>query len=384
MNLCNKKKCTGCSACKAICPVHAISMKKDERGFLNPDINENLCVSCGLCEKVVIELNNHLNIGEHKDKPKKAYAIINNNYEKRISSQSGGLFYALAETILDLKGIVYGCAYLDNHHVAHCRIDNKKDLNSLRGSKYVQSDMNNCLESLIDDLKNDRIVLFSGTPCQVAGVESLLRTKKVNTEKFYSCDFICHGVPSPKLYEDYLEFIQNKYSSKIKKVNLRDKSKGGWNNHMESIELENGEIFLGKYYVDLFYSNLGLRSACESCEYTNLNRPSDITMADCWGIEKKYPQLWNDNKGISLGIIQTDKGSKLFELSKKYLEYFELKEEEYIQPQLVYSSKTPIYKEKFWNDYKKLPFENILKKYTIYGGIPFKIKRKALKAIKWW
>ncbi len=243
----------------------------------------------------------------------------------------------------------------------------------------MQSDMGNCMKSVAADLKSGKTVLFSGTPCQVAGIESLIKTLNIKRDKFFSCDLVCHGVPSPKILEQYLEVIQKKYKSNIKKINLRCKELGGWHVPVEKIEFENGRTYEVKTYADLYYSNLCFRSSCESCRYAKLNRAGDITMADCLGIEKCRPGLWDDDKGISLAIIQTDAGIELFEKSNKKLHCEKLKKGECIQPQLKKPHDVPKDKEKFWNDYNKMSFKRLLKKYTIYGGIRFKVKRKLKK-----
>ena len=384
MKLCDRKHCSGCKACISVCPVNAINMQLDERGFLYPRINEEQCIKCGLCDRLIDTLSLHLKSHEHVNEPIIAYAVKNKNEEKREKSQSGGLFCALAENIINQNGVVYGAGYGEDFSVQHMRISKISNLYKLNGSKYVQSNLNNCLENIIADLKNNMKVLFSGTPCQVAGIESLLKVKKIDCTNFYSCDFICHGVPSPLVYRDFLNFISKKYNSNIIKVNLRDKNEGGWHNHVETIEFKNSKKHTGKIYVNLFYSNLCLRESCENCLYTHINRPADITMADCWGIEKKYPELWNDNKGISLALIQTSKGEKFFDSIKNSLDKVELMKDVYMQPQLMHPSFVPVQKNNFWKFYKRNDFEKSLRKYTEYGGIKFKIKRKILKMLKKW
>ena len=246
--------------------------------------------------------------------------------------------------------------------------------------------MGNCIYGIESDLKNNKKVLFSGTPCQCAGVIEFAISKKLNIDNLYTCDFICHGVPSPRIYRDYLKFKEDKLGKKIAMVNLRDKSAGGWRKHVDSITYSDGSTEVETTYVDLFYSNLALRESCETCKYTNINRPSDITVADCWGIEKIDPNLWNDNKGISMILIQTNKGKQLLEevLEKGLFDVKSFKIGDLIQPQMTHSSKVPYQKSNFWKDYGNISYENLLKKYTEYGGITFKIKRKILKMIGKW
>lgn len=386
MKLCDITKCTGCSACVNVCPKKAITLQYNERGFLYPIIDNQKCINCGLCTKLCKQLNTHMNSKEHKEAFYKAYAVKIKNDANRMKSQSGGLFTALAETILKNKGIVYGAGFDNHHHVKHIRIDDIKKLDKLKGSKYVQSDINNSFEHILNDLRKGKKVLFSGTPCQVAGIESLLDFKKINKDNFYSCDLICHGVPSPKVYEKYISLLENDNKSVIKYFIFRDKSINGWKNHVESYIFQSkpDSKIVSRTYGDLFYSNLTLRKSCERCKYATRNRPGDITMADCWGIEKINPNLWNDNKGISVCLIQTKHGEKLFKQTKSKVDVFEIDSSEYTQHNLNHSSNTPYRKEKFWKDYQNISFKKLMKKYTIYGGITFKLKRKIFRLLKKW
>lgn len=385
MKLCDNKECTGCSACVTICPQKAIFLEYNERGFLVPIIDENKCTNCNMCTRVCEKLKNHLDKEEHKSHFYLAYANKLKDNKKRMKSQSGGLFTGLAETILMKNGIVYGAGFDKDNHVKHSRITKLEELDNLKGSKYVQSDINNIFELIIEDIKKNKIVLFSGTPCQVAGIESLLDTIKISKENFYSCDMICHGVPSPKVYEKYLELLEKKKGAKIKKFNFRDKAVSGWHDHIETYIFENNyNKNTNNIYCDIFYSNLALRESCENCKYAKKNRPGDLTMGDCWGIEKINPNLWNDNKGISICLIQTRHGKKLFDMAKNKFDIFKIDAKNYTQVNMEHPSYTPYQKNNFWNDYKKMSFNKLLKKYTIYGGIRFKFKRKILKKFKRW
>ena len=373
--LCNIENCTGCTACVSICPKHAITMVKNNRGFLYPKIDEEKCINCGLCSKVSHQVENYMKIKESNNNYH-AFACKSKNNVVRKKSQSGALFYELASFIIKNNGVVYGALYNNNFVVKHDRIDNLKDLDKLRESKYVQSNLGSCFLQVYNDLQSGKKVLFSGTPCQISGIYSYLGNKKLSLDNFYTCDLICHGVPSPEILKKYLNFMKEKYQSDIKNVNLRDKNVAGWKNHSESIEFINGEKYIGKIYTELFYSNLTLRKCCENCQYTSKLRVSDITMADCWGIEKIKDDLWNDNLGISLAIISTSKGLNLFNEIKPNLDIFEIDYSKYEQPQLLHSSLAPKNKDKFWQDYNNLKFASLLKKYTPYGGILFKIKKK--------
>ena len=313
------------------------------------------------------------------------YALRLNNQEERMNSQSGGASYSFGEHIIKEDGVVYGCVY-DGVNVVHTRIDNLEQLHMTQGSKYVQSHMGQCYKQLLVDLKDSKKVLFTGTPCQCAGLLTFLDKMNIDVFNLVTCEFICHGVPSPRVYKDYLTFMEHKYGKDILNVNLRDKKAVGWQRHLESITFLDGEKYIGRTYVDLFYSNLALRRSCENCKFTKIERVTDITVADCWGIENNRPDLWNDNEGISMVLVQTDKGKNLFDsvVRSGTVDIVELQPEEFVQPQMKYPSPTPYQKEQFWKDYHKYSFERILKKYTEYGGIPFKIKRKIMKTLNKW
>lgn len=302
-----------------------------------------------------------------------------------MNSQSGGASYSFGEHILKEDGIVYGCFY-DGLNVAHTRIENIEQLHRTQGSKYVQSQLGQCYNQVLADLRKSKKVLFTGTPCQCAGLLTFLASTNVDISNLITCEFICHGVPSPQVYRDYLAFMENKHGSLILNINLRDKKAVGWQRHLESITFADGKKYIGRIYVDLFYSNLTLRRSCEQCRFTKVERVADITVADCWGIEKSRPELWNDNEGISMVLVQTNKGKRLFNsvVKDRTVDVIELQAEEIIQPQMKHPSSTPYQKERFWKDYHIYSFEKILKKYTGYGGIPFKIKRKIMKMLKKW
>ena len=313
------------------------------------------------------------------------YALRLKDHASRMNSQSGGALFALARHVIDLNGVVYGCVY-EGFDVIHTRITSEEEISRLRGSKYVQSNMKSCFREVYKDLQNNKVVLFTGTPCQCAGIITYIQATGISTSNLFTCDFICHGVPSPKVYYDYLRFMEKKSGKKLSKINLRDKKEAGWHNHVETISFEDGTKYIGKLYVNLFYSNFALRRSCEVCRFTRVERVADITVSDCWGIEKTRPDLWDDNEGISMALIQTEKGRALFEavLADDYVEVVELSKKELLQPQMQHPSPVPYQKERFWDDYSKYSFEKILRKYTEYGGIPFKAKRKLLKILKRW
>lgn len=362
-----KEDCCGCSTCMTVCPKDAISMKPDEKGFLYPEIDNAKCVKCGLCVKNCAFQNGY-KTPENFETPL-VYAVKHRNPDERKTSRSGGMFIAAADWILSKDGVIYGAGYGNNFYVMHKRADNKETLFDFKGSKYVQSDMNTIFRQVIDDLKNDRYVLFSGTPCQTAGLYSCM--KNVNTDKLYVCDLVCHGTPSPYVWRDYLKFSEKRYKSKVVKTDFRDK-KFGWNTHIESLWFENGKKISSQLYTKLFCKNFMFRPSCGNCKYTNTRRPGDFTIADFWGIEKAVPGF-DDNKGVSLVFLNTEKGRELFETVADNIEFKSSCLKDCMQHNLKAPSIISDQTDAFWKDYLENGFEFAAKK---YGTLNFKDETK--------
>lgn len=384
MRIFNKaEECSGCSACQSVCPKDAITMKPDERGFLYPVVDEAKCVDCGKC-KSVCEFSDNYNKSNLLENPK-VYAVKHKDDIVRDRSRSGGMFVACADYILNSKnGVVYGCGFDEKLDAVHMRIDSYKDIKSLQGSKYVQSDMGDCFKMAKKDLDDGKYVLFSGTPCQTAGFRSYVGDY-IYDDRLIVCDLVCNSIPTPKVYQDYRKFIENKYESKIIRFNFRDKSRG-WNTHIESCELENGEKIFSKFYTELYYMKTITRPSCTVCKFTNTKRPSDITLGDFWGVDKVV-ENFDDNKGVSTVMLNTEKGIVLFDEIKNnlYFEEVSLDDITAMQPRLKKNNADlSAQTDKFWRDYQKYGFEYVLKKYTGYGGYRTKIKRKILKRLGRW
>lgn len=308
----NSEDCCGCTACKSICTHNAITMEPDALGFLYPKVDLSRCTNCHLCEKVCA-----FNSGYKKeftlDSPQ-AYAARHKNIHEVETSRSGAAFVALSDHILKTGGTVYGAGFDGGFKVIHKRATTKEERNEFKGSKYVQSDLGTVFSQVRQDLKDGLAVLFSGTPCQTAGLDCFLseRLKK----RLYLTDIVCHGACSPSVWKDYLEFLSSKYGKRITNVNFRDKQLFGWTDNHESFCFE-GE---GKrFFKYLFYKPWHFRMSCYKCRYCNTKRPSDITLADFWGWEKLSPTLNIGDKGLSLVIISTEKGKDLFERAQKDL-----------------------------------------------------------------
>lgn len=313
--------CCGCSACEQICPLGCISMQEDSEWFAYPVVDTVKCIDCGLCEKVCPIINS-----KELTRTQGVFAVKSKDDNLRLESSSGGVFTLLAEKILDDGGIVFGACYDSNWEVTHSWIDTKQGLEKFRGSKYVQSRINGAYKDAEMFLKAGRKVLFSGTPCQISGLRLFLRK---NYDNLVMVDVACHGVPSPGVWRKYLQEVINKHTvvssskdvSAITGINFRDK-RFGWKKYSfvvyvkSAIDADNSSILLSdihshNVYMDAFLSDLSLRPSCYDCRSKLGRSGSDITIADYWGIDSVHPGF-NDDKGVSLVILNTEKGERAF------------------------------------------------------------------------
>lgn len=354
--ICTKNNCCGCRLCENICPQNAITMGFDEKGFLYPVINTNLCTNCQLCKKYCCG-NNIKPLSE----PLKIYACKNKNSQTRSSSSSGGTFQEIANLVLNQNGTVYGAGFNNNYTVEHVKATNLNELENIKRSKYVQSDMKDTVQIIAKDLEQNKKVLFSGTPCQVHSIKNYL-----NNDNLIFVDIVCHGVPSPIIFEDYKKYLENKYNSKIININFRYKDENAIQNM--KIDFENGKSYISNFlqkdiFYNLFLKDIILRDSCYSCEYKNFNRISDISLGDFWGYEKGSAKDFGDNKGISLVLINTQKGLELFQNIQDKLEYFEVKKEDCYPYNCFSNFKIPQEYSHFWEEYLKNGFKYIAEKY---------------------
>lgn len=307
MNLAMPDKCFGCSACAAVCAKSAIQMISDQEGFLMPHIDTEKCIKCRLCENICPAINL-----KNDREPIGVYAFQSLDDELRKCSSSGAFFTHIAEVVLSVGGVVFGAAFLDDMTVAHIAIQSVEDLKRLRGSKYVQSNITKAFKQLESFLDSDRIVLFSGTPCQIAAVKSVYPNRK----NLLTIDVICFGVPSPLAWECYKNRMEEVYGSKIVDASFRDKS-NGWNYNM-SLTFDNGQVvrtpFEQNTFLRGFLAGLYNRKSCSSCPMRFQRSGSDITIGDFWGVETVFPDL-SDKKGTSLVLINTCLGEKFFGLA---------------------------------------------------------------------
>lgn len=319
-----KKDCCGCNACMQKCPASCIIINEDNEGFLYPQINTEFCVNCGLCEDVCPNIN-QLN----ERKPLYIYAAKNKNEVIREHSSSGGIFTLLAEYVLSRKGIVFGARFNDNWEVMHDYTETVDGLAAFRGSKYVQSNINDNFIKAEQFLQSGKNVLFSGTPCQIAGLKLFLQKEY---ENLLTIDFVCHGVPSPKVWRIYLdELIKSKKIRKetskiisdnfsieeIINIEFRNKSLG-WKRYSFLIDIyksKKNTIFSEpldeNVFMKGFLNDLYLRPSCYGCPSKYFKSHSDITIGDYWGIEHILPE-YDDEKGVSLVMVNTDKAFDIY------------------------------------------------------------------------
>ena len=371
----DKSHCCGCSACQAICPHGAIEMRTDALGFPYPYVDAGRCVECGLCVRVCDFQKEHLPASALSEVRVDVSAARNRDASVLAFSQSGGVFSALSDVVMEAGGTVYGAVIGEDMTVRHGRAVVPEETKAFRGSKYVQSDMNGMFRLVREDLRAGRDVLFSGTPCQVAGLQSYIPESLRN--RLFSVDFICHGVPSPAVWKDYVAYM-GRYG-KVRSVCFRDKSEGGWKIHKESFMYEDGKKRVRETYRVLFYKNIMLRHSCSACPYHIGNRKADITIADFWGIGEACPDM-DGVMGTSMVICNSDKGRTLLEDASKSLEVrsltvsgdFLMKK----NPNLLKSSDFYRDRERFESEYERYGFVHVTRK---WGDMGWRYKAWQLK-----
>ena len=364
IDIVDKRDCTGCWGCANICPKSCITMKTDKEGFDYPIVDESTCVKCKKCINVCPILHKE----EIENNPV-AYACFNKDEEVRTESSSGGIFTLIATNIIKDNGVVFGARFNELFEVEHSYVESVEDIKVFRGSKYVQSKMGYTFTKVKKFLEDGRKVLFSGTPCQIGGLKSFLGKDYKN---LICIDIICHGVPSPKVWKDYLEWAEQKYKSKCIGVDFRNKKKFGWAAHKETLQLKDyrGKVkcFHSEVFKNMFYSHYTIRPSCYKCPYKDIMHPADITIADFWKIDSAIPGF-NDDKGVSLVLINNEKGEKVFDLIKKDLIYQTSTVEKCMMSTMQRPFSKPEDREEFWDSYLKKDFDFMAKKYGEYGLI---------------
>lgn len=365
----NKYNCCGCSACMQICPKQCISMYEDEEGFLYPKVYAENCINCHLCEKACPCLNL-----EQSKEPIICYAARNIDDGIRRQSSSGGIFSAIAEKIVAEGGVVFGARFDSTWQVIHASVETKNDIEVFRGSKYVQSKIGDAFIRVETFLKEGRVVLFSGTPCQVSGLNHFLRREYDN---LLTVEIVCHGVPSPKIWREYIESLK---VSSIGSISHKDKSTG-WRGYSFLIKDTAGKVIYAEKasdnkYLMAFIRNLTLRPACFSCPAKAGKSGADITLGDYWGIEYLIPKM-DDNSGTSFIRVGTQKGKAIINELNLHIEQADYNRSVPYNPCIEESTSEPEERKKFWENYKKQGINALLslKKQNIFKQI---IKRIVL------
>lgn len=389
----NKGDCCGCGACMNICPKQAITLAEDEYGFLYPQINAKLCIHCSKCKRVCTYQN--VNFDANKDiNPIAAYVAAIKEEDLIMKSSSGGVFAAAALQVLDSGGVVFGAAldFQNNTFVPHhIFIRNKQDLNRIQGSKYVQSDIGDTYKEAEEILKSGKEVLFSGTPCQIAGLRGFLGK---DYPGLMTMDFICHGVPSARMFQDYLKELMAKYNGSILEFKFRDKTKG-WGTdskltYKDSLNKEKIKLFptgTSSYFQFFLHAEIQ-RENCYSCKFTSRHDLSDITLGDYWGIQKAHPELmveaggiYSDKKGISCIIVNSEKGMQFLQSmqNKLHLEKSTFEKVARGNEQLNHPSRGSSNREKIMQIYLKQGYPEVEKYFRKRSGM--KIYYSYLKSI---
>lgn len=348
----DKQLCCGCSACVSICPKNCISLVEDEEGFLYPKVDKTNCINCNLCESVCQFVRT-----SDKHIPKKVYAAKNLNEQERLNSSSGGIFILLAREIILKGGVVFGVKFDENFDAIHTYAESFDELKAFQRSKYVQSRIGNTYLKVRDFLKEGRNVLFSGTGCQILGLKKFLQK---DYDNLFTVEIVCHGVPSPKVWKDYLNGLGLK---DVSEFSFRNKSSSWKNYHIEAKDKNNNIIFreLSKtnIYIKGFLNNIYLRPSCFNCA-ARQSSGSDIILGDFWGISNFLP-AFDDDKGVSLVLINSPKAEEIY--NSLQIESIETKYEYALKgnPLLEISVKKTKKREKFWRYYNKQKLNNAIK-----------------------
>ena len=394
----DKKDCCGCGACMNVCPKNAIRMAEDEVGFVYPEIDQNLCVGCGACKKACGYQTQPL-----MQKSEAVYAAASNNDNFLRKSASGGAFAVLAENVLKKDGVVYGAALpLENGKLEpkHLRIDTVERLPELQGSKYVQSAIGDTYAQVKKDLLDGKSALFSGTPCQIAGLKQYL---KKDYENLLTVDIICHGVPSKRFFQSFMEDYGKKLGGTITEFYFRDKSKGQGMITRSVYKNKNGErqekVITGNLlsYVNLFLRSFTYRKNCYSCPFASEKRVGDLTLGDFWGFHEEYPsydekQGLSNGKGVSCILVNTNQGKVALEQceSQFVLMTSDFEKVARHNDQLHSPSKYSPKREQILELYQKEGYEAVdryfhknykkdILKYTVSGMLPKGLKRNIKK-----
>lgn len=384
IEICSKDLCTGCGACLNICPHTAIGLLENAIGYIYPAIDAGKCVDCGLCAKIC-----PVNHPVEKKSPLHAYAVYSKNAKDRDTSASGGASSVITSDILLDGGIVYGSVQNSCMDIKCERISELKDASKIKGSKYVQSPLGDNLRKAKKDLRDGKKVVFTGTPCQIAGLKAYLGKEY---ENLYTIDLVCHGVPSARLLKDNVSLILAKRKNivDISTLKVAFRSKNRKKKKMDFFfTLKNSrkvyykKMFPDDYYISGFMSGLFFRQNCFSCPYAESNRTSDITIADFWGCKSALPEM-DENLGVSLMLTNTEKGVKLFDKIKNRLVYEERSVKEAVcgNGQLMNAFPEPLNYGEFQRSYQALGYRESCRRFVL-PYIKEQKKRRLIMNIKY-
>ena len=382
-------KCCGCRSCEQTCPVNAIAFEESEEGFFYPVINNEKCTSCGVCLKKC-----PVNEGIYENNDQKGYAAYSNDTKALRKSSSGGIFSVLATKVLEDGGVVFGCGEASPGKVSHIMIESIEELVLLQGSKYVESDMKGVYSLVKSQVKTGKKVLFSGTPCQVAGLRKFVG----EADNLLAVDIICHGVPSRKMYNEYLKWFEHKNGGKIKEYHFRSKEKHDWSLTYRIVLDKKGKTkvyeaigSLDPYYHH-FLRGYTYRESCYRCTYACSQRCGDITIGDFWGIENVAANMYNEN-GVSAVLLNSEKGEKIWALIKDRVTSSEVSTEAIISNngQLRHPTQRTAERDKIYIDLNEKGFQYIAENYKdkkevladgIRNLVPNKTRQKIKSMIK--
>ncbi len=385
-NTINPGECIGCTACAHSCPTRAIKIEKNTEGFLCAVINDEACIKCGVCVNVCpIKQGTGTDAGEYK----KAYACYIKNDDIQKASTSGGIFYPIAKEILKKGGTVYGVTMDETLTVRHIPIRKEEDLHKLQGSKYVQSELGDTYAEIKERLENEEYVLFSGTGCQVAGLKNYL---KKDYENLLTVDLICHGIPSPGLFEDYTAYLGKKYGGKVVSYKFRQKNPKEAQSYDTKIIIEKGTKTLEKIvsgdddpFTLNYLQNTLQNKQCYRCKFASLKRTADITLGDYWGINEVHPDFSRGNC-VSLVLLNTDKGLSVWDGINGELEFLETDKDKILKRnhQLSVSAPYNARREDIYGNYAKGKFGHkfYLKHFVGKNMAIYLLKRKILEILQ--